>query len=180
MHDIDASPLLVVGMEGVWGLLLCSLISMPIAQFLPGQEGIGLREDTLDSFVMLSQNGMLLGFAAAYMASILLFNIFGMFITETTDAMTRNILEPIRTLLVWVLMVFVCYVLSHQKMGERVNLWSLLELAGFGVLCFGVLIYNGVLRFPCLTYEPKQQPAPVETEPLLVTNKHVQEEKPGA
>jgi len=161
LHDLDAPETLIVGMEGLYGLLLCSLISMPIAYFLPGEEGIGLHEDTLDSFVMLVHNWTLFGVMVAYVIVILVFNLFGMMITQVTDAMTRNIMEPIRTFLVWVCMVSIFYI--TRCLGEQLNLWSLLELAGFVILTFGVLVYNNVIKLPCLM--PK---ASEETQPLVV------------
>ena len=176
LHDVDAPATLIVGMEGLYGLLLCSCISMPIAYFLPGPEGQGLHENTLDSFVMLWKNPALLWVCIAYVVVILVFNLFGMMITQVTDAMVRNIMEPIRTLLVWVTMVFICYVCTHQHMGERVNTWSLLQLGGFLILSVGVLIYNDVIRFKCL--RPKKPvselgtdtPADSEQQPLLINS----------
>jgi len=161
LHDLDAPETLIVGMEGLYGLLLCSFISMPIAYFLPGEEGLGLHEDTLDSFVMIGNSVTLLLITLLYVVVILVFNLFGMMITQVTDAMTRNIMEPIRTFLVWVGMVVLYWIFSH--FGERLNLWSLLQLAGFLVLTFGVLLYNQVFHFKCL--DPKQTE---EDKPLIV------------
>ena len=163
LHDVDAPATLIVGMEGLYGLLLCSCISMPIAYFLPGEEGQGLHEDTLDSFAMIGYSQVLLWVCVLYVLVILVFNLFGMMITQVTDAMVRNIMEPIRTLLVWVTMVFICYVCTHKRMGERVNYWSLLQLAGFVTLSIGVLIYNDVISCKCL-----RPAASSEQEPLIV------------
>eukprot|EP00727_Mastigamoeba_balamuthi_P006612 m51a1_g2571 hypothetical protein (424) ;mRNA; r:377534-378949 len=178
LHDVQASPMLVVGMEGVWGLLLCSFISMPIAQFLTGPEGDGLHEDTLDSFVMVWNSPMILWLNLAFAFFILFFNLYGMIITEATDALTRNLLEPMRTLFVWVAMVFIYYVVSHNY-GESVNWWSFLQLGGFLVLVLGFLVYNGALHLPCLGYKSDKKaskaasveearPQQDEKAPLLV------------
>lgn len=163
LHDVDADPLLLVGLEGVYGLVLCT-VSMVAAQFMPGAEGNGLREDTIDSFIMISHSWLLAGLVAGSVVFVLLFNITGMVITSLTSAMTRNILEPVRTLLVWVVMIALCYIFTRQTMGERVNLWSLLELGGFAMLSFGVLVHNGVIRLRCLKYPPKEEE---EASPLL-------------
>jgi len=174
LHDMEAPEPFIVGMEGLYGLLLCSAISMPVAYFLPGPEGLGVHENSLDSFVMITKNPVLLAVILVYIVVILIFNLFGMMITQVTDAMLRNIMEPIRTLLVWVTMVFVCYVVTHRKAGEQVNLWSLLQLAGFIILSFGILVYNGVIRFKCL--QPKKSAddensvVTDETQPLIVNS----------
>jgi len=163
LHDVKAPPTLIVGMEGVWGFLLCTCIAMPIAQALPGAEGQGLHEDSIDSFIMLGNSPALLGMAIGYVAVILMFNFYGMIITEVTNAMVRNLLEPIRTLFIWVTDIFIFYVID-PRYGESVNLWSILEGFGFVVLCFGFFIYNGVIKLPFLTYPPKEGE---ETKPLL-------------
>jgi len=150
LHDVDAPATLVVGMEGLYGLLLCSFVSMPIAYFLPGKEGNGLHENTLDSFVMIWKNKTLLIFIALYVFFILIYNVYGMIITQVTDAMVRNLMEPVRTLCVWVTNVFIFYCIAHRKMGEPLTLWSILQGAGFVLLTIGVLIYNRVIRTKCL------------------------------
>eukprot|EP00727_Mastigamoeba_balamuthi_P012871 m51a1_g8206 putative integral membrane (376) ;mRNA; f:50511-52025 len=160
LHDVQAPATLIVGMEGLWGFLLCSLICMPIAYVLPGKEGDGLHENTLDSFVMLYNSPAILGLVIAYVAVILLFNIYGMIITEVTDAMVRNLLEPIRTLFIWVIMVFIHYVIT-SKFGESVNIWSLMELGGFVILCFGFLIYNNVIKVPCCAEAEEEEKKPL-------------------
>lgn len=49
-----APPLVVIGMEGVWGTAIMLLI-LPIAAALPGRD-LGTIENTVDSIVMVSQN----------------------------------------------------------------------------------------------------------------------------
>lgn len=124
---------------------------MPIAYFLPGEEGNGIHEDTIDSFYMVVQNGSLFGLLVGYVFSILLFNYFGMVITATTSAMIRNLMEPFRTLFIWVVDIFIYYVIS-KEFGEELNYWSFLELGGFIVLTFGFFIFNGVIKLPFLTF----------------------------
>lgn len=82
-------------------------------------------------------------------------------------------------------MILTCYVFSKQRMGERVNLWSLLELGGFAILCFGILLYNNVIKIPGIPHEVKKEyvaldPTGLDTEkqPLIGDQKNVQEKKP--
>lgn len=50
----NAPPLVVIGMEGVWGTLIMGLL-LPIAASLPGRD-LGSIENTQDSFYMVSQS----------------------------------------------------------------------------------------------------------------------------
>eukprot|EP01105_Mastigella_eilhardi_P026554 TRINITY_DN773_c0_g1_i1.p1 TRINITY_DN773_c0_g1~~TRINITY_DN773_c0_g1_i1.p1 ORF type:complete len:406 (+),score=128.09 TRINITY_DN773_c0_g1_i1:161-1378(+) len=165
LHDVKASPNLIVGMEGLWGFLLCTFISMPIAANLPSDLE-GLYEDSIDSFIMIYNSPTILGLVIGYVAVILLFNIFGMIITDETSAMVRNLLEPVRTLFIWITDIFIGYVIS-EELGETVNWWSFLEGAGFIVLCVGVFIYNGIIKLPFLTYPPKDGESKEEQQALV-------------
>eukprot|EP00708_Paratrimastix_pyriformis_P003045 GAFH01001810.1.p1 GENE.GAFH01001810.1~~GAFH01001810.1.p1 ORF type:complete len:394 (-),score=147.40 GAFH01001810.1:240-1304(-) len=149
LHDVDTSPVLLVGYEGLWGFFFCTFVAMPIVYFLPGTEGDGIHEDTLDSFVMLGHNGLLLVLNLVYTLVICLFNIYGMFITEVSNAVTRNILESLRTLFIWVLNLIMFYATSGAT-GEAWTWYSFMQLGGFVVLCAGLFIYNAVIKIPAL------------------------------
>jgi len=45
-------PLMVVGFEGLFGVAAMAVI-LAIVQFLPGKEGTGLREDSIESWQMI-------------------------------------------------------------------------------------------------------------------------------
>ena len=49
MADLAIAPLKIVGWEGVIGLLAMVVIMLPTVYFLPGVDGEGVHEDTIDS-----------------------------------------------------------------------------------------------------------------------------------
>lgn len=49
LSSMDISPLKIVGFEGLWGSAAMVLLLLPLVQFLPGKEGAGIHEDTLES-----------------------------------------------------------------------------------------------------------------------------------
>lgn len=149
LRDATSPPMTIVAFEGLWGLIFCSFIFMPIAQFLPGDEGNGFHEDSLSSFVMLGHSLRLVLVTLGYAFGIHLYNIFGMYITDITNALTRNVMDPLRTMLVWVMSLFIYYVIS-KDLGEKWTPWSFLELGGFIVMSGGVLTFNGAFPFPWL------------------------------
>jgi hypothetical protein len=53
MADLAMEPLKIVGFEGVFGTFFMLFILLPIAYFLPGPEGLGLHENTLDTLAMI-------------------------------------------------------------------------------------------------------------------------------
>eukprot|EP00033_Pygsuia_biforma_P001279 GCRY01001446.1.p1 GENE.GCRY01001446.1~~GCRY01001446.1.p1 ORF type:complete len:416 (+),score=89.56 GCRY01001446.1:71-1249(+) len=160
LHDVKASSAIIVGLEGFWGVLILAGVLMPVAYYLPGKEGGGIHEDTLDTFRMIKNSPTIMVFVICYVSVILFFNLFGMYITEVTQSLTRNILESVRTLLLWAVMLFLHYEAASYY-GEGWGKWSYLELGGFFVLFFGLMIYNSALKLPWFDYPSEEE------EPLL-------------
>ncbi len=84
MDTVRMDPLLIVGCEGVWGLLIMGAIILPIAQYMPGTPGMGLHEDTLDTFVMLKQTPHLRLSVYLQMLTLAFYNIFGGWVLAKT------------------------------------------------------------------------------------------------
>jgi hypothetical protein len=53
MADLAMSPLKIVGFEGVFGSAMMLCLLLPAAYWLPGPEGLGLHEDSLDTLHMI-------------------------------------------------------------------------------------------------------------------------------
>lgn len=154
LKDNDMPPTFVVGIEGMWGTIYTSFIFLPIMQHLPGKEGIGLHEDTLDTFAMIGDNPTILGFIIFKIIDILLYNITAMMTTKVTSAVVRTIMDALRTLVTWVVMLIVYYSMDGQ-MGESWTQFSWIQLVGFVILIFGTFTYNATLKLPCIFKYPE-------------------------
>ena len=76
----------------------------------------------------------------------------------------RNLLEPVRTFLVWATAVFIHYCISDKyvlrvlkiiiRFGEPLTVWSWLQLAGFVILSIGILMFNGTIK--CCQEKPAE------------------------
>ena len=49
MADMQIAPLKIVGYEGFFGTIIMVAIMLPIVQHLPGQDGNGIHEDTIET-----------------------------------------------------------------------------------------------------------------------------------
>jgi len=58
-------------------------------------------------------------------------------------------------------------VLKFPDYGEDWNEWSYLQAGGFCLLIVGTIIYNEIIKMPCLEYA---QPTKEELETLLENN----------
>jgi hypothetical protein len=64
---------------------------MPLAYFIRSTPGNGLTEDFVYTWVMLSNNYLIVIFAIGFFFSILMFNVFGMFMYDLLLSKKNNI-----------------------------------------------------------------------------------------
>lgn len=81
LQGIQIDSELVVGLEGLWGLIMTGCIFIPIAQYIPGEEGKSLHEDTIDSFYMCIHSLPILLINLAVIVCLLFLNFGSMNIT---------------------------------------------------------------------------------------------------
>jgi len=153
LKTIELHPVLVVGLEGFWGTISCSIL-LCFTSYIP--EDIG-GEKTLETLYMFFHNGKILGAGLLYASVILCYNLFGMFVTQYTSAVLRTILEGLRCACIWVTDLFIFYVVlgPNPDFGEIWSDWSYLQFCGFLFLLLGMFVYNGIVRIEGLYYIDK-------------------------
>ena len=52
MADLSIAPLKIVGYEGLIGGVIMLFVMLPIVQYLPGKDGAGLHEDSVDTWAV--------------------------------------------------------------------------------------------------------------------------------
>ncbi|KAH0795493.1 putative integral membrane protein [Histomonas meleagridis] len=170
MHDLTASPVLIVGLEGMWGTIITGCIFLPIISVTGGikDEGNGVHEDTIDSFKMIGNSPVLIVFVILYILVILFYNVTGMYVTNITSAVIRTILEGLRTLCIWVVEIIMFYSTGNPDLGEEWTVFSFMQLAGFFLLFTGMLLYNKIIRIPIFNYpDEEKQEKVVDDTPLI-------------
>jgi hypothetical protein len=181
LHDIDASPFLIVGLEGFWGTIIVIALVLPITQYVHGEEGNGIHEDTIDTLLMLGKQALILVFVIIYVLVILAYNVTGMFVTQISSAVVRTILEGLRTLCIWIVQLIIHYATDktdyghkHPDIGEAWTIWSYMQAVGFLLLFTGMLLYNKILRVPIFKYpaDPAVQSSEIlDPQPLVIEDK---------
>lgn len=142
MSEIGVPAMTVVGIEGLFGSIALFGVLLPLAQILPGKEGGGLHENSLESWHMITSDGSLAAVTAASVAVYLGYNTAGMYVTEELGAVTRTVLETMRTLFVWLGGLALYYSSATGKIGERWDRWSWAQAVGFAILAAGTLVYG--------------------------------------
>lgn len=142
MTDADAAipPLLMIGMEGFWGTLLCIFVLYPAAYAIHGPDH-GCIENPFNTWYMIQHSTHIQAVFLLYFFSVLQYNILAILVTYMLDSVWHAILDNFRPVTVWGLDLYIFYFIS-KSFGESWTAWSFLQLFGMFVLLYGTAIYN--------------------------------------
>jgi len=145
MSKYTVSPLLVVGMEGTFGIIFgAGLLSFLNAVHI---------ENTAGAIYQIGHSTPLMCAVVGSIFSIAFFNFSGVTVTQKASAVSRSTIDVSRTILIWAI---------ELRLGW--NSFNWLQLAGFFVLALGTMIYNRLIVFKFLD-------SPEATEDLPLVNK---------
>jgi hypothetical protein len=130
-----------VGLEGVWGFTILSLLLVPF-YYVRYSFSI-LRparfENTIDSVLQVT-NSWEIGFCGFLLiVSIALFNSCGMSVTKEMSATTRMVLDSVRTLFIWAFSLILKW-----------ETFQFLQPVGYLLLLMGLLVYYNLVLLPFL------------------------------
>lgn len=141
MSRYTVPPLLVVGMEGSFGILFgIMLLGLLNAMHI---------ESTQGAIYQISHSSPLLIAVIGSIFSIAFFNFSGVTVTKKASAVARSTIDVSRTILIWAVELFLGW-----------NSFNYLQLAGFFVLALGTMIYNRLIVFNFLD-EPEGVSIPI-------------------
>lgn len=152
LKDINVPAMLVVGYEGIWGVLMMIFVVFPLLYVLPGNDQ-GSVENVHDTWVMIANNPSLLILIGIYLFSVSTYNVAGMLVTGALSGVHRTMLEASRTMVIWGINLGAFYFISPTPgWAEKWTLMSWVQLAGFTCVIVGQMIYGAVLKVPGMTY----------------------------
>jgi drug/metabolite transporter (DMT)-like permease len=133
MQEAEFPATLLLGLEGLFGLVIGSVFYFPLAAQLG--EPLSDTVDELSAWRM----GV---FAAGLVLLFLVTGVFNIVATAVTSSMTRNVWKNFRTILVWMFGLVIFYATQNEELGED---WlipeSFIGLLGFGVMLYGAHVY---------------------------------------
>lgn len=139
MSGIELDPYYLVGMEGLWGLLLFAFL-LPAMQKFECQGQLcpnGHLENTLAAYQELRENKNAQFYSLCNIISVAGFNVCGVMVTKYASAAQRSTIDACRTFTIWMFML----ARGHEK-------FLIGELCGFVLLVLGTLIYNEIIELP--------------------------------
>lgn len=137
---ISVSPLLLTGMEGFWGTLICLLVLYPLAYYLPGTDH-GSIENPFNTWALICNSAAIQNVFLLYFFSVFAYNILALLVTKMMDSVWHAILDNFRPITVWFVDLIIFYAVT-RAFGEPLSPYSWLQLIAVGVLIYGTLVYN--------------------------------------
>lgn len=173
MQGCSVSAKKTLGMEGMWGFLFQGALLI-VFTFTPGSDN-GVTEDFTDTFAMYEGHGSgtLWVLTIGFIVSVGMCNMCCLAITKRISAVTRCLVDSCRTLVVWAVSLALFYG-GYEAWGAPWTPNSWLQATGFIFLVVGTLIYNAVIKVPCMRYrQPSdEQPAAASWSPKMALAGH--------
>ena len=143
MDDSAAPPLLLIGMEGLWGTVICLFVVYPLAYYLPGDDH-GSYEDPFNTYDLFMASSTIQWAFFVYFFAIFAYNLFAVLVTFSLNSIWHAILDNFRPITVWGTDMFIFYAITSLKgeFGEPWTIYSWVQLLGMFVLLYGTAIYN--------------------------------------
>jgi hypothetical protein len=133
MTRYQITPVLLVGLEGMWGVLML-LVILPLLSLTPSDDGVlstVFFESTYDTFTKLANSSTLVALVLAYCLAVWAYNIASNVVTKKFNAVVRSIFEAVRVVGVWLVDLFINYVVrwtGPASPGESWTAYSFLQL----------------------------------------------------
>ncbi|KAI6242902.1 UAA transporter family protein [Aphelenchoides fujianensis] len=115
LERYDVPPLLAVGLEGLFGMIILSVLMIPMywirVPITFSTDPEHRLENVIDAFKEIGQNPEIALALMCTIVSIAFFNFAGVSVTKRLSATTRMVLDSVRTLVIWILSI----PLFHEK-----------------------------------------------------------------
>jgi hypothetical protein len=133
------TPSELTGVIGGWSFFLSTVILLPL-------------EDSLQTFRMVYHSSPV---AILSLLSVVVFGVWtflSLQITKQASAVARMVFDQLTVVIVWGAQLVIRWVVvgtkyeeEFGKTGEQWTNWSWLQLAGFGLMCFGAFVFQGIV-----------------------------------
>lgn len=142
MDEVAVPPLLLIGMEGLWGSIICLFVVYPLAYYLPGNDH-GSYEDPWNTYMLFMNSRTIQISFIIYFFAIFGYNLFAVLVTFMLNSIWHAILDNFRPITVWLTDLMIFYVISQvDGFGEPWTKYSIIQLFGMCVLLYGTAVYN--------------------------------------
>eukprot|EP00049_Salpingoeca_infusionum_P005736 m.96216 g.96216 ORF g.96216 m.96216 type:complete len:385 (+) comp13070_c0_seq1:264-1418(+) len=154
----EVPPLQVVGWEGIFGMLVMSVLCL-VFFYTPGPRAGHTFENINDAMLQIANSTQITLAICGTIVSIAFFNFSGVSVTKEMSATTRMVLDSVRTITIWAYGLAVGW-----------ETFSGIQIGGFALLLAGTFVYNNLIFTPLLRRIGWMAPED-ETEATVVDEK---------
>lgn len=165
--DYEFDPKRLIGAESVIGALSIFTLYFVTSAIKCPNEGLCGNNPTFDdpsvAMTQMLNNNTIKFWFIVIIFSIMIFNLTGLYLTKKVSSMFRIIVDSIRTILVWVISIY---------MGLEDFGWSrfYFQMPGFLLLVLGNLIFNEIIVIRFCGFDSELRSSKKETEENLQIN----------
>lgn len=149
MKKLRYDPLLVVGLQGVYGVCL-TIPTLFVVSVIP--KGTGKWEDLSLTLTQFVGAPLIIGLACSFLVTVPGLFISGAYVTKLMSAVHNALTTILTNGIVWILTIIVHYV--DNSRGAKLEWLSLVQLLGFIIVLLASLVYDSILRIPSLFTYP--------------------------
>ncbi len=163
MKIIQIPPMLLLGLEGVIATFAMLFFVLPIIAHLPGTDAFHSLENTHDSITMLVNSKQLRWAWVSLLCFGWLWNASCFICVRVLSSMHRTLIaNGGRPLALWLTDLALFYVIDRGRSGEPwLGLASFVQLFGFILYFYGLLIYAGQILPPSRIIKNEQLSEPL-------------------
>ena len=139
MKNSNLTPIELTGYSGIWSLIFSTIL---------------LKFENINETILLIKNNNLILFYI--ILSIIVFSIWyilSLIITNNSSALSRMIFDQLTIIIVWIIQIFIFFYIKYfnlnkkfLKTGEEWNNMSYLQLFGFILMIYGILIFKKIFN----------------------------------
>lgn len=149
MKGVFIPPLLLLGLEGIVGVIVFCTFVFPLLLRLPGDDVGGCQENIWDSLVMLSNSPGLVGLFSVYLVCVCALNCSAVYVTKVLSGVHRTLVQTgLRTMFIWAAGIM----LYNSTAGTYGEPWkgfeSYIQLVGFVLFLTGSMLYSKLIELP--------------------------------
>jgi hypothetical protein len=138
-------PMVVMGIEGAWGIIITGGLVLPMAQCISGPD-TGSVENSFDTWAQLMHSPTLCGYCFMFFVVVCVFNVIQMWINYRYGSVYNSLIATLRPLGVWSIELAAYYSTTGSQLQETGSgwtmPWSALQLGGMMLLFVGTAVFN--------------------------------------
>lgn len=149
-HNFD--PTFLVGLEGLYCSVVCSVVLFLAWLAIPGNDD-GSLESLPDTLYRISHSSTLIGLLCVFPIITCVISITGAIVTKNLSAVHNGFISVTRVGLIWAIELALFYSFQSsfgKQVGEPWTDFSFLKMGGFIVVVFSTLLFDEDIKIRCL------------------------------